>query len=75
MELTIRTGRARQTYRRPMIVGYRWRADTELEVLACGHERRVDGPQYSEWFADETLAQTPRRRVCKNCPIPNRGLR
>ena len=84
-EIKIKTGKARQTHRRPMIVGYRWKGDREYEVLSCGHDRLIEG-ELDDWtdFASEDytdedvvtsmLAAEPIRRVCAECPIPHRGL-
>lgn len=81
-EFQIRTGKARQTHRRPQVVGYRWYGDREVEMLSCGHERLTnDGglPDEDEVWEDHAclkyLAELPSRRACQECKVPHRGLR
>lgn len=74
-EIKIVTDKARHTFRRPKVVGYRWIGDVEYEMLDCGHERPAEMPYSLDYYEDEEfeteyLADEPARRDCKECPVP-----
>jgi hypothetical protein len=69
MEIEIKTGKSRQTHRRPTVVGYTWEGDKEMEVLSCGHTRQTEVPYSLEDDVDELLLEQPARRSCIQCPV------
>ena len=68
-QIRVRTGKARRSYPRRLIVGYRFVGDEEYEVLECNHLHRtgLDALQVAnlvnEYLDDDEVTH----RVCKEC--------